>query len=95
MKFTDTQLKQIISEAITKVLSEGDLSQNMSNYRKSISAWNMIYDSLDNIKRAMDATAQNKGGIRNIGASDVEMILEYIDMTIDNCLSSTLPNLRK
>ena len=95
MKFTDTQLKQIISEAITKVLSEGDLSQNMSNYRKSISAWNMIYDALDNIKYAMDAQAQNKGGVRNIGASDVEMILDYIDMTIDNCLSSTLPNLRK
>lgn len=95
MKFTDTQLKQIISEAITNALTEGDLSKNMSSYRKSISAWNMIYDSLDNIKHAMDAQAQNKGGVRNIGASDVEMILEYIDMTINNCLSSTLPHLQK
>lgn len=94
MKFTDKQLKQIISEAITNVLSE-DLSRNISDYRKSISAWNMIYDSLDNIKQAMDAQAQNKGGVRNIGANDVEMILDYIDMTINNCLSSTLPHLQK
>jgi hypothetical protein len=78
-------------------LCEMDLSEdgNISPYRKSITAWKMIYTAMEEMKRVMDETAKNKGGIHNIGTEDVQMILGHIENTIDNCLSSTLPQLRK
>ena len=97
MKITEAKLRNIIQESVKKVLCEMDLSQdgNISPYRKSITAWKMIYTAMEEIKRVMDETAKNKGGIHNIGTEDVQMILGHIENTIDNCLSSTLPQLRK
>lgn len=97
MKITEAKLRNIIQESIKNTLLEEDLSQdgNISTYRHSITAWKMIYTAMEEIKRVMDETAKNKGGVHNIGIEDVQMILEHIDNTIDNCLSSTLPQLRK
>lgn len=97
MKITKAKSRIIIQESAKKALSEMDLSQdrNINPYRKSITAWKMIYTAMEELKQVMDETAKNKGGIHNIGTEDVQMILEHIENTIDNCLSSTLPQLRK
>ena len=97
MKITETKLRNIIQECVKNILLEVDLSQdgNISTYRQSITAWKMIYTAMEEIKRVMDETTKNKGGVHNIGTDDVQMILDHIDNTIDNCLSSTLPQLRK
>lgn len=97
MRNLDTKIHNIIKENVKKVLNEVDLSQgdNVSSYRSAITAWKMLYTAMDEIKRSMDYTADNKGGVQNIGMNDVQRILEHIDTTIDNCLSSTLPQLRK
>ena len=97
MRNFDTKIHNIIIENVKKVLNEVDLSQgdNVSSYRSAITAWKMLYTAMDEIKRSMDYTADNKGGVQNLGMNDVQRILEHIYTTIDNCLSSTLPQLRK
>lgn len=93
INLNEKQLHRIVAESITKVLSENELLPNGTKSTAAKTAWEALYNSLENIKAMMNNTYQGKKG--NIGVADVQSVVEYINTTINNCLSSTLPNLMK
>lgn len=78
---------------MNKLLKENELLPNGTDRTSAITAWKAISNSLHNIKQMMNIVYSNKKG--NIGATDVQKLLDYINQTIDNCLFSTLPELKE
>lgn len=83
-------LKQIINEAIRNTLLEMSIVpiDNQGNINivkhKPLNYWRMIYRLMDNVKTAMDATAQDKQS--NISMKDVQNIIQYINTSINNIM---------
>mgnify|MGYP003291845999 FL=1 len=83
-------LNNLIEECIRETLLEMDIVPTDKNgninlvRNKSINNWRMIYNLMDNVKCAMDATWQDKNG--KITQIDVSNIVNYIFTTIDGIL---------
>lgn len=102
-RINESQLKVIVAEAVKKVLNE-DILPNSTKNTPAKTAWEAISNGLVNIQQAMkiretervpDSRSVENGRTHVITPKDVEEIVNYIYTTIDNCLSSTLPNLRR
>ena len=84
------RLKQIINEAVRNSLLEMDIvptdHQGNANLVKNqpLNYWRMIYRLMDNVKTAMDATAQDKQSA--ISMKDVQDIIQYINNSIYNIM---------
>ena len=86
----NNRIHRIINESIRKTLlemdlvptdSEGEVNLSKNNARNY---WKMIYRLMDNVKTVMDNTYQDKRGA--ISMRDVNKIIEYINMGIQNIL---------
>ena len=84
------------------IISEIDLLQKGVKNSPAETAWEAISNGLVNIQQAMkyketegvpDARSVENGRRHVITPKDVEEIVGYIKLTINNCLSPTLPNL--
>lgn len=84
------------------IISEIDLLPKGVKNSPAETAWEAISNGLVNIQQAMkyretggvpDARSVENGRIHAITPKDVEQIVGYIKLTINNCLSATLPNL--
>ena len=84
------------------IISEIDLLPKGVKSSPAKTAWEAISNGLVNIQQAMkyretervpDARSVENGRRHVITPKDVEEILGYIKLTINNCLSATLPNL--
>ena len=73
---------RIIRESVRKDLMETDIVPD--NGISSTNQWKMIYCLMDNVKTKMDADWQGCRG--NISNQDVDNIVEYINMSLDNIL---------
>lgn len=80
-------LNKLIRECVRKTLLEMDIvatddKGNVNLVRnKFVNDWRMIYNLMDNVKCAMDATWQDKNG--KITKDDVAKIVDYIFTTIN------------
>lgn len=72
--------KEILLENITP-------DDEQLSYRQSLNAWNMINKLMDNVKVSMSHTKQCE---KSIGVSDVENIINYIKMSLDNIVKNTI-----
>ena len=83
---TNIQKKQ--KETITSVLAEADspglVPQDGVLRNPFMNQWRMLYNLLPNIKKAMDTTYKDNNG--RITKKNVNDIVEYIKMSIDNIL---------
>lgn len=103
MKITETQLQQIISETVKRVLKEGDLFSNGIDVTPARTAWEGIKNALINIQEYMGTKQSqfsreydfNNGVFSDITEEDVKELVDYIDLTINNVLSSSLPHIRE
>ena len=84
------------------IISEIDLLPKGVKSSPAKTAWEAISNGLVNIQQAMkyretervpDARSVENGRRHVITPKDVEEIVGYIKLTINNCLSATLPNL--
>ena len=84
------------------IISEIDLLPNGRETSPAKTAWEAISNGLVNIQQAMkyredekvpDTRSIENGRRHVITIKDVEEIVNYIKLTINNCLSTTLPNL--
>ena len=84
------------------IISKIDLLQKGAKSSPAETAWEAISNGLVNIQQAMkyketegvpDARSVENGRRHVITPKDVEEIVGYIKLTINNCLSATLPNL--
>jgi hypothetical protein len=102
MIITEAQLKHIISESIKKILREGDLFPNGIEITPARTAWEGIANALVNIQQYMGTKKQDfereynfsTGEFKDITEADVKELVDYIDLTINNVLSVSLPNIR-
>lgn len=102
MIITETQLKHYISESIKKILKEGDLFPNGIEITPARTAWVGITNALIDIQQYMSTKKQDlereynfsTGEIKDITEADVKELVDYIDLTINNVLSASLPNIR-
>lgn len=85
-----------------RILSEIDLLSNGIKSTPAKTAWEALSNGLVNIQQAMkyreteripDARSAENGRRHVITQKDVEDIVRYIKITINNCLSSTFPKL--
>lgn len=94
-EITEKELKDLVSESVKKVLNEAQSPAK--------AAWASIAEGLVNIQRAMKyreneqrPDSRSENGYRHvITPKDVADIVDYIYMTLDNCLGTTMPNLRR
>lgn len=56
--------------------------------KPSLNAWRMILELLKSTKQIMDTTYENKRG--NIGVNDVNEIIDYIRVSLQNVTSVTI-----
>ena len=98
------RLKAMITESVKSQLNEIDLLPDGIKNTPAKTAWMAISNALVNIQQVMknieeekipDARSEDNGRVHAIVPKDVEDIVDYIYTTIDNCLSNTLPNLRR
>lgn len=83
------------------IISKIDLLPKGVKSSPAKTAWEAISNGLVNIQQAMkyretevpDARSVENGRRHVITPKDVEEIVGYIKLTINNCLSATLPNL--
>ena len=84
----DKKIQKIINESIRRTLLEMDLvpTDNKGEVNltrnKALNYWKMIYNLMDNVKNVMDNTYQGKKSA--ISMKDVNKIIEYINMSIQN-----------
>lgn len=65
--------------------------EQLSN-KQALNAWNMLYKLMDNVKMAMSYTKQGKKSIAN---RDVEDIVNYIKMSLDNIVKHMITHPQK
>ena len=86
----DYKLRKIIKETIISVLAEADspdlVPQDGILRNPFMNQWRMLYNLLPNIKKSMDATYNDNNG--RITKKNVNDIVEYIKMSIDNILKT-------
>ena len=86
----DYKLRKIIKETMTSVLVEVDspdlVPQDGILRNSFMNQWRMLYNLLPNIKKSMDATYNDNNG--RITKKNVNDIVEYIKMSIDNILKT-------
>lgn len=84
----DYKLRKIIKETIISVLAEADspdlVPQDGILRNPFMTQWRMLYNLFPNIKKSMDATYKDNNG--RITKKNVNDIVEYIKMSIDNIL---------
>jgi len=89
-------------ESIKKYLAE-DISPEIKTSPAKI-AWMALSNALFNIQQYMkhrenelipNPNNPKEGKRHPITTEDVKKLLEYIDTTINNCISATIPNIRK
>ena len=95
IKLKEQELHNIIKECVNNILSE-DLVPTDKNgevnlsLRQSVNAWKMIYNLMDNVKSKMDYDYQGKNG--RISVKDVDNVIDYINMSLDNVIKNTIGN---
>lgn len=105
LKLNEDRLRAIVAESVKNVLLEAELLPNGTDNTAAKTAWMAISNALVNIQTAMRNREKEVIPSRNptqinglthaISQNDVKEIVDYIFSTINNCLSSTLPNLMR
>lgn len=102
IRLTESELKKVITESVKNVLKE-DLFPNGIDITPARTAWEGISNALVNIQQYMDLKKSEfnreheleQGVLKDIGNEDVEELVNYIHLTLNNVLKITLPELMK
>ena len=102
IRLSESELKRIITEPVKKILKE-DLFPDGIDITPARTAWEGISNALVNIQQYMDVKKSEfnreheleQGILKNISNEDVEELVNYIHLTLNNVLKSTLPELMK
>lgn len=102
IRLTESELKRIITESVKNILKE-DLFPDGIDITPARTAWEGISNALVNIQQYMELKKSEfnreheleQGILKDIGNEDVEELINYIHLTLNNVLKSTLPELMK
>lgn len=76
----------LMKDAASLINTSTDNQSNIITEKlQPLNYWRMIYRLMDNVKTAMDATAQDKQS--NISMKDVQNIIQYINTSINNIMN--------
>lgn len=89
MNYKEELILEISKKVINEIIKEGVTKKNTELVKgKDVAKtdqyyWNCIYNLMDNVKKTMTITKQDKG---QITAEDVQNIISYIELSISNIM---------
>ena len=87
IRLSKNVLRQIIAESLCEIERNkkiGDIIPDVGRTQDSNAFhWNCIYNLMSNVQKAMEYTQRDK---KRVSANDVQSIIQYINMSLQNIM---------